>query len=144
ALESFRLLKGIGDMEQRLRSTTLIMRRDLASYEVEDSNSKRLRLSSSPSFLTTTGPASFGFFRIFQGSATTTEGFDGDTIPSFYATNHLLHFTVRRRGNQRTDNFFADIHWDAGASSTPGPPLGWAVNVGSTSGTDVPDARYQD
>jgi prepilin-type N-terminal cleavage/methylation domain-containing protein len=135
ALESFRLLKGIGDMEQRLRSTTLILRSDLAAPHFEGTK----KLSTSP-FLPNFPPQQ-GFFRIYQGGPSITEGVDGDGIASLYApghvqggtsANHILHFTVRRDGNQRRNYFFADVSQEQ------------TYNWPSMVNPPPPDQRYQD
>ncbi|HLN32257.1 MAG TPA: prepilin-type N-terminal cleavage/methylation domain-containing protein [Gemmataceae bacterium] len=110
ALETFRQLKAIGDMEERLRSVSTLLRRELAADHFEG----RKRLSN-PGFFNG-GPPREGFFRIFQGSATAVagpanfwEGYDSDGIGSTRATDHLLHFTVKLRGNNPQDVFTASI-----------------------------------
>src|SRR5436190_3702011 len=60
-LETFRQLKAIGDMEEKLRATTTILRRDLAADHFEPGR----RLSN---WDWNQGPAQKGFFRIWQGS----------------------------------------------------------------------------
>lgn len=109
-LETFRQLKAIGDMEQRLRSVVAVLRDDLTADHFEG----RRRLSDPDFWLL--GPPREGFFRIWQGS-TTLEGADPDGVLSVRATNHALHYTVRRRGNRRESFFAADIppmnYWGA-------------------------------
>jgi len=117
ALETFRQLKSIGDMEERLRSVSTLLRRELAADHFEG----RKRLSD-PGFFYN-GPPREGFFRIYQGSATVLpgtpgavdiwEGYDSDFIGSTRATDHLLHFTVKLRGNNPQDFFSANIGADA-------------------------------
>lgn len=99
-LETFRQLKAIGDMEQRMRAVTAALREDLAADHFEG----RRRLSD-PDFWQF-GPPREGCFRVWQGSQPVFEGYDADGVPSFRATDHALHYTVRRRGNRR-ENFFA-------------------------------------
>jgi Prokaryotic N-terminal methylation motif len=133
AVQSFRSLKAIGDMEERLRSASLILRKDLAAEHF--GAGQRL----SDPFFFKDGPPAQGFFRIFQGSASTLEGTDGDTVPSYSATNHVLHFTVRRQGNQKQDFFMASLmNGDALAYAAGSPPTGWSVVDGQQ------DTRYQD
>ncbi len=124
ALAAFRQLKALGDMEERLRAASIILRRDLAADHFEG----RRRLSD-PNFWQL-GPPREGYFRIQQGSISTVEGTDGDNIPSLYATNHALAFTVKLRGNNRGDFFSAFI----GDLSSP--------LLQATFGQ--PDGRYQD
>ena len=61
-LEVFRQLKGIADMEHRLRATSIILRQDLSSPHFEAN-----RTLNNPQFWSS-GPPQSGFFRIFQGS----------------------------------------------------------------------------
>jgi hypothetical protein len=121
----FQELKAVGDMEDRLRMAATLLKRDLAADHWEG----RKRLSDPNFFLQ--GPPQNGFLRIWQGSAATLEGNDGDGLPSYVATDHLLHMTVKLRGNNRQDYFFADISGDP-------LPLQFA---GATAG--APDSRYQ-
>lgn len=96
-LQSLRNLRGVGDMQERLRQATIIMRRDLASphFGRESSPVNGPYLSQQRLDLYDWTPPKEGFFRIYQGSNSTVEGYDGDSIPSFRATDHALHFTVR-------------------------------------------------
>lgn len=96
-LQVFRQLKGLGDMEERLRSTSQIMRRDLAANHFEN-----YRKLSDPTFWND-GPPQQGFFRIWQGSPSTQEGVDGDGLTSTRATTHALHFTSKLSGQGQGD-----------------------------------------
>jgi prepilin-type N-terminal cleavage/methylation domain-containing protein len=124
-LNSFRILKGVGNMEDNLRSVATILRRDLAADHFEGK-----RRISDESFWTV-GPPREGFFRIWQGSRATPEGIDGDGLPSTRATDHMLQFTVKLRGNQPQDFVSA-----AGA-----PPQ--LTSLPSTFVNSPPDTRYQ-
>ncbi len=136
ASNSFRLLKGMGDLAEKLRSASSIIRRDLSTDHFE--RKKRL---SDPSFWIN-GPPQEGFFRIYQNTAPVTtnnpnatywlEGYDLDGLPSYRATNHALHFTVKLRGVQRSDFFTASI-------PTTSPLTTWNVAAGFQ-----PLNRYQD
>src|SRR5437870_3532576 len=77
--ESFRDLKALGDMQEKLRSTTSLLRRDLRADHFDEARGNRL----SDQDLATQGPPSRGFFRIWQGSAAVLEGQDSDGIPSY-------------------------------------------------------------
>jgi prepilin-type N-terminal cleavage/methylation domain-containing protein len=132
-LEVFRQLKGIGDMEERLRTTSIILRQDLLSPHFEPG-----RTLSDPQFWTV-GPPQSGFFRIFQGSQNTaTAPVDGDGIPARVSTDHVLHFTVRRSGNTFPSYFVADVSYDPWAWGTPPPYSDWALG-----GSPAPASRYQ-
>jgi prepilin-type N-terminal cleavage/methylation domain-containing protein len=120
-IDTFRQLKTIGDLEEKLRNATTILRKDLASDHFE--GKKRL---SDPNFWLN-GPPREGFVRIWQGSASQDEGQDGDSVHSYSATNHALHLTVKRRGNRRDEY--------AAASVPAGSPL---LTLGQTT------SRFQD
>jgi prepilin-type N-terminal cleavage/methylation domain-containing protein len=144
-MEAFRQLKALGDMQDRLRSASAILRRDLAADHFEGSR----RLSDRAFWAQ--GPPQQGFFRLFQGDASLREGTDPDLqvaapLDAVYylgatrATSHALHFSVRLRGNLREDFF---------AASIPGSPLllptpdGGSQNP-TTFFNQADEARYQD
>ncbi len=97
ATNTFRNLKALGDLAERLRSTTQGLQRDLTDEHFE--GKKRL---SDPNFWSN-GPPSQGYFRIWQGSAGIPEGAGLDSIESYRSHDHALAFTVRRRGDQLGD-----------------------------------------
>jgi hypothetical protein len=111
ALKSFRDLKGTADMAERLRAVSTILRRELSA----DHFGARARLSQ-PDFYVN-GPPQEGFFRIYQGTASLAEGYDPTELAvnpvasrymtSHRATDHMLHFAVKLRGNERGDYFSA-------------------------------------
>jgi prepilin-type N-terminal cleavage/methylation domain-containing protein len=134
-LDTFSKLKAVGDMEEKLRTATTLLRRDLAADHFEG----RRRLSD-PSFWILGTPRE-GFFRIVQGPPTgllpagislQDEASDGDGIPSRRRTTHLLHFSVKLRGNRRESFFSANV--------PPTSPLFAATNFFN----QPADARYQD
>jgi hypothetical protein len=144
-VDSLRNLKGIGDLEEKLRTATTVLRSDLAADHFE--GKKRL----SDLAFWWYGTPREGFFRIWQGTAAVApnpfrpndpfnpppgtpyvwEGRDPDGNASFRATDHILHFTVKRRGNRREQ--FATARVPKGS-----PLLGLLPNLGS------PDSRFQD
>jgi hypothetical protein len=130
-LDAFRGLKAIGDMEEKLRTATTVLQEDL----VRDHFEGRKRLSDVNFWHN--GPPREGFFRLWQGSPSVQEGIDGDGVPSFIATNHYLHFTVKRRGNRREEFASARVPFDPNNLGNPAntfPPL--------LQGR--PDGRFQD
>lgn len=114
-LETFRQLKAVGDMQEKLRSVAITMRRDLAADHFEPG-----RRLSDPNFAT----PQIGFFR-FQGTLPILEGVDGDGIPSYYVpaavagapgNDHILHFSAKIRATQRDENQLQEA-----ASTVAGP-----------------------
>jgi prepilin-type N-terminal cleavage/methylation domain-containing protein len=134
-LDVFRQLKAIGDMEQRLRVATTLLRRDLAADHFEG----RKRLSDPNFFLQ--GPPREGFFRIRQKGGLVAnkllgvvpEGSDGDGLLSTRAVDHALHFTIKLRGNRREDFFSSRL-----------PALSPLAFVSSDFFNHPSDARFQD
>jgi type II secretory pathway pseudopilin PulG len=138
ATTTFRNLKAIGDMANKLRSVTTLLQRDLGADHFE--GKKRL---SDPNFWSN-GPPSQGYFRFWQGSPATLagpnnfiEGTDLDGIASYRSVDHMLAFTVKLRGDQMGDFMTAGPH-------------GGGVVLGNVlfPGTAVPafgptEARYQ-
>jgi prepilin-type N-terminal cleavage/methylation domain-containing protein len=120
-LTSFRQLKALGDLDERLRTVAAVLRRDLSADHFE--GKKRL----SDANFWSAGPPRAGFFRIWQASPTMLEGRDGDLLPSYRSTDHALHFTVKLRGNRREDFLPARV--------PPGFPL---------RAFGFPDSRYQE
>jgi prepilin-type N-terminal cleavage/methylation domain-containing protein len=109
-LDTFSKLKGIGDMEETLRVATSNLRNDLALDHFEGK-----RRMSDPTFLAL--PPRQGFFRVYQKTPPFFEGSDLDdpnppnNSPGLDPTQnppgypiHVLHFTVKLRGNRR-ENF---------------------------------------
>src|SRR5262245_18173455 len=115
ASKSFRDLKAAGDLAEKLRSVSTQLRRDLAADHFE--GKKRL---SDPNFWEA-GPPRQGFFRVYQGSRPgpaglcVDEGADAEGLRSYRSAHHVLHFTVKLRGNQDGEFFAAGV--------PPGSPL---------------------
>jgi Tfp pilus assembly protein FimT len=135
ALASFRSLKAIGDMQERLRSATTALHRDLTFDHFE--GKRRL---SDPSFYSTAlnqGPPREGFFHIRHGArlAGQDENTDatGDQLPVRRRTNQVLHFSIKVRGNSREHFLTAKV------------PANSPLFTTRTTFFDHPiDARYQD
>jgi prepilin-type N-terminal cleavage/methylation domain-containing protein len=95
----FRNMKSSGDMAEKLRGATTILRRDLSAYHFDDE-----RKLSDPNFWTIdNGPPGAGYFRVWHGQPSILEGNDLDGLPSYRSTTHMLACTVRLTGNQRSD-----------------------------------------
>jgi hypothetical protein len=116
ALESFRKMKAIGDMQEKLRATTTILRNDLYADHFDRVASFQgfgPRVSDQKLADPLWQPPTDGFFRIWQGEATAgygvVEGVDTDGNPSTRATTHILHFTVKRPGLRRDQMFQSAI-----------------------------------
>jgi prepilin-type N-terminal cleavage/methylation domain-containing protein len=140
-METFREMKGIGDMEERLRSAVQILRRDLAADHFEGR-----RHLSDPDFWNT--PVREGFFRITQnsprhpmGPAYFEEGLDLDQIASFRADDHALHFSVKLRGNAKDRVFSANaplnFELPPGSGNFYFSPLLWKPPIVDPSGPAV-------
>src|SRR5262249_18818108 len=141
-LESFRQLKAIGDMEEKLRTASTILRRDLSADHFEG----RRRLSDGTFWIQ--GIPREGFVRIYQGAESLYEGEDTDGNPSLRAPKalgpagnrevhtHRLHFTVKLRGNRQDDFFSAKIE-------VPNPPSP-LFNATTNFFNQAPDGRFQD
>jgi prepilin-type N-terminal cleavage/methylation domain-containing protein len=105
SLVSLRKAKGIGDLQEKLRTVQTLLRRDLQADHFDG----RKRVSE----LGTTGaqPPREGYFTILGPAAVPTvgqagyEGADSDTVASYQMTNKIA-FTVKLRSNQR-DRFFS-------------------------------------
>ena len=104
ALETFRGLKSIGDMQQSLRIAQTALTADLSADHFEPGR----KLSDAN--IVTERPRE-GYFFIRQGSAPNTtlganaayqyEGADADGLPSTRSYDQVLAFTVRLKGNAR-------------------------------------------
>jgi prepilin-type N-terminal cleavage/methylation domain-containing protein len=151
ATQVFRDLKALGDMAEKLRTASNVLRRDLAADHFD--GKRRLGQPTfwnqdqpvDPPNTTTTnvptptsGPPPQGYFRIWQGSplvqppapansAYISELSDLDGIISNRAVDHMLSFTVKLRGNQSSDLFSASV------------PPGFTIFGGAT----AQDAVYQ-
>jgi hypothetical protein len=126
-LESFRQLKAIGDMEEKLRTAATALRRDLNADFFEG----KRRLSDRNFW--NLGTPREGFFRIYQKNPSIYEGQDPDGNASYRATDHYLHFTVKMRGNRPEDFFTANL---SAGSRVP--------SLATTFFDQKADARFQD
>jgi prepilin-type N-terminal cleavage/methylation domain-containing protein len=116
SLDTFSGMKGVGDMQQNLRTAGNVIKNDLSQYHFDGARRlSDMSLSGQP--LIVNQPAQAGFFCVWQGSAVVpaskansatpyvNEGSDSNGVPSFRAHDHLIYMTVSRRGN-RQQNFF--------------------------------------
>lgn len=149
SMQSFRLLKAVGDMDAKLRTATTALREDLSADHFEGK-----RRISDPNFWSE-GPPREGFFRIWHGSDLKLspadvraevngnyflEGNDSasrDRINSRRAVDHYLHFTVKKRGNNPADVYSARL---------PGKPpyVSPLWGLSTTFFNQANDARYQE
>jgi type II secretory pathway pseudopilin PulG len=137
-IATFRRLKAIGDMSERLRAASNTLRRYLSAYHFD--GTRRL----SDVHFWDNGPPTQGFFRIYQGSSGTSDGTDLDLNKSFRSVDHGLHFFVKLKGNTRGD-FFRGTTIDSPSPLIPTLPLP-AGTLGMP-GDDFfryPDSRFQD
>jgi len=116
ALESFRQLKAIGDMQERMRVATNHLRLDLLGRHFEGDR----KLSQ---FGNTARPQQ-GFFRIQQNSPAVLEGVDDDGLPSTRAApGCVLHFAVHQIGGSRESYYTARIPPPVAPNSTTLVPV---------------------
>lgn len=102
-MDTFRGLRSIGEMQDNLRSATNLLRADLTQDHFEGAR----KLSDGDFW---TEPRREGYFYVEQLSAATSEGNDGDGIPSYRIAdeNVALRFSARTRSN-RTEGTPADV-----------------------------------
>ena len=132
-------LKAAGDLAEKLRSATNVIKHDLGQDHFTDSNQGSAHLSD-PTFWSRldpgknpTGPV--GFFRIYetakdiQETAITTglPALDLDNIPSFVQTTAALHFTIAQHGTRRSDFLSAVVA--AGSPLLQPSPVGPYPNL---------------
>ncbi len=109
SMEAFRDLKAIGDMQEQLRSTSTLLRRDFAAPHFENEAGDSPRLNALPTFTAWDGTKK-GFFYIRQDSpllttSATYEGMDADGIPSWRATDQEFGMTVKLPAKALSDTF---------------------------------------
>jgi prepilin-type N-terminal cleavage/methylation domain-containing protein len=138
-LETFRQLKGLGDMQEGLRTALTRLQADLRADHFEAGR----RLSDTNFWLD--GQPRMGFVRIVQNRPSTFEGNDTDGLPSWrafgigvgaaFVPDDVIHLSIRLRGNHREGFLLANV------------PAGSPLLTGSTTIpglSPLPDARFQD
>jgi type II secretory pathway pseudopilin PulG len=133
-LTTFRNMKAIGDMNARLRAVESMMGDDLRADHFEGK-----RRTSDPGFWLY-GPPQEGYLRIWHGSSLGSASFytegNPDGIDSYYATDHYLQLTAKKRGNNRGDYYTANL--------LPHPNANVLANEQLLLGMGTPDSRYQE
>jgi len=120
SMETFRDLKAIGDMSEQMRSTSTIIRRDLAAEHFENAAGNNRRLNAIPTDEPWTGSRK-GFFYIRQDSPGVGEGIDPDGLtsvrvsgpvnaPSGTPGHHEFGMTVKLRKKTQSDTFSGPLH----------------------------------
>jgi len=118
-INSFRKLRGVGQMQDRLRSAQNVLKRDLSSEHFgglfqQGINGPYVR----DQRLDIIGwkPPEEGYFEVRQLTPSQIELapngtplVDGDGIPSYAATDHSLRFTVKLTGKRQQDWFYAFV-----------------------------------
>ncbi len=126
---TFSLLKSTGELDGRLKTAQAILRSDLQLPHLEAETGEpvrvsQLRLDRIGAEERFARPQPFGFFRITQETASTSEGNDPDGIPSTRATNHTLQMAVRVAGTRTDKIAVAKMPKRNGPTDTPvGPGL---------------------
>lgn len=134
-LEAFSTLKTAGDMQEKLRGATTVIRRDLTrphfsadgAFHGEDLSDQRLDDNAWGNDPTkgTPGPPLQGYFRIFQSGNRVADGLDPDDPSAVHyrvadATQQgdVLQFTIKQRGARRDQTFTVDLK-DGGQDINP-------------------------
>jgi type II secretory pathway pseudopilin PulG len=150
ALTATRELKAVGDMQERLRTVAIIMRRDLAAEHFDSPTATKRKLSGFTAFM----PGSWnppiagtesGFFRIWQGSNTASstaptndwiEGSDGDSIGSYRSIDHIVHFTSKLSSLVSHDQpITREEYYTTWVRPSPAPPF--VQTAGYTAGNSL-------
>jgi prepilin-type N-terminal cleavage/methylation domain-containing protein len=119
ALNTFSGLKGLGDMQQALRTAAVILRGDLQCAHLEGD-----RKLNDPNLTNGINFPVNGFVVVKQGTAVSTkagslyfnEGTDSNNMVSYRAVNHLLYLTCRRSGNRPESYFTTKLQGPAEAA----------------------------
>jgi prepilin-type N-terminal cleavage/methylation domain-containing protein len=117
-LETFRQLKALGDMQEKMRAVSVVMRRDLAADHFGEVRGYRL----SDQDLRSQPPPDTGYFRIAQQAIRNAqppfdrlyqnsiwEGPDGWQVPSTRANQSWMAFTVWLHGERPDDYLTASL-----------------------------------
>lgn len=102
-LETFRGLKAIGDMHENLRQAAQRLRSDLQEDHFE--GHQHMGDTVYNQMIKPTK----GFFRFTKPTTPIAEGVDLDNLPSFRATDQVLHFSNHLRGDRPQDFYVARI-----------------------------------
>ncbi len=127
-VDTFRVLRSVGQMQEKLKSADMVLKRDLSAEHFDGNfrvgyngpfvHDQRMDLSGWT-------PPDQGYFEIQQGAASTQEGVDSDGIPSYMATNHKLRFTTKLSG-KRNEDWFYSVN---GTSATPGADVNFSTGT---------------
>lgn len=168
-MDTFSLMKSVGDMQERLRATEIVMRDDLSSDHLDSDYGprvadQRMDLITLPS----TGAAGWkpprgGYFRVFHGSQIKktgggltdpyqVEGVDSDQLQSTRATDHILQMTVRRKADRPERAFYASVRptsaadWQAIAAASLDnlvqPPSSYPLSADVKMASDWAEVSY--
>src|SRR5262245_10404114 len=113
--KTFSDLKAIGDMNEKLRTVSRLLRAELGAVHLEsDTSPYGTPLPGKVSNLWWNGPSDRGFFRVWQQAGTPPgaanfEGLDADNIDSFRTNGSALHFTVMLPAQRTTEVFQASV-----------------------------------
>lgn len=114
-LDTLSVLKSTGELQERLRAAEIVIRDDLAADHLDSDfgarvSDQRIDLwNGNAANVQFWQPPRAGFFRILQGSTSTSEGQDADGLMSTRATDHILHMSVKRSGTRADQVFRAAV-----------------------------------
>jgi hypothetical protein len=126
-IEAFRQLKSLGDMDENLRTAGTLMKNDIGGFHFEGIR----RISDSNFWIQ--GPPAQGYVHLAQNTGLPVatppaaplppyfgEGFDGDGLESFYATDHSIACTVKYANDNNPQSFFvANISAETNVYANP-------------------------
>lgn len=144
-LQSLSHLKSAGDLADRLRTAETLLRYDLDAPHFDNGSNPGFKLLSDFRFDRPGDPDAAiptgGFVQIRQGSASTQEGIDQDSLSSTRAITHGISFTARRTG-KTPGELFAAVDGSAGMGMViAANPMDVAV-TGSTYVTDWAEVHW--
>jgi prepilin-type N-terminal cleavage/methylation domain-containing protein len=135
SLDTFSAMKGLGDMQVNLRTAETMLRNDLASDHFE--GKRRLSdVDAQGNPMIVSQPAQAGFFAVRRTSSAVFpptpvppppyylfEGNDPSGLPSYLATDHVLHMTNKRKGNRQESFYSATLLDGTVPPAGPSPAL---------------------
>ncbi|QVL30771.1 prepilin-type N-terminal cleavage/methylation domain-containing protein [Telmatocola sphagniphila] len=119
-IDAFRILRSTGQMAEKLRIASAVIRRDVASQHFDGSFQPGLSgpyLSDQRLDKIGWAPPEMGYFRIYAPRVIR-EGLDSDNVPVTRAVNHQMAMTVKRSGTTVADAFQANMPGLPGSNLT--------------------------
>jgi prepilin-type N-terminal cleavage/methylation domain-containing protein len=110
SIDLFSGLKGIGDMQDNMRAGGNVLRYDLSQNHFEGRRRPSDAVNGTATFSIAGQQPREGFLAFnAAGAGLTAEGQDGDSLTSKRATNQVLQFTSRLKGNQQQSFYSTQV-----------------------------------